>query len=207
MKSFKKMYESKRSFKICLFEGKEEFWPVVDGWTQKVTDSFPDEFSTEIYYYIDYFNDEKNFTVLFDIKKDTYFPNNFEGKWILNVWGKQEEGELKTEKNIKNILKKLEIRYEEIKQEAMKKIPNIPGWKKVVNDFEISYSRKQDERTVIVNVVNLGAFICNTWIGCKISVYNDEMNVRVTEQEFYEEGNRTSFRKIMSNLDNKFFKK
>lgn len=206
MKSFKKMLESKRMFQICLFEEKKYFWPVIVGWTQHLCDHYTNEQTNIDHYHIEYFNDEKNFYVGFSIEKNGYLPNDFVGKWNLNVWGQEENGVLKSEKSIKSILGKCETKHDEFKVEGLKKIPSVPDWKKIVNDYEIAYSRKQNLRTVIVKISNLGAFIRNTWCGCRVCVYNDA-DVRYTESEFYEESRRSDFMKLMSNLDDKFFKK
>ena len=206
MRSFRKMFNSKRKFKICLFEGENQFWPVVDGWTQHLCDHYSDEQNNIKHYEIDYFNDKKNFYVRFSIDELDYFPNNFTGIWSLNDWGQDESGVMKSEKSIKPILKKCESLFDKFKVEGMKKIPDIPEWKKVVNDYEIAYSRKQNKRTVIVKLISHNSFIRNGWIGCKISVYVDE-DIRYVEQESYEESNRAKFKKLMSDLNDRFFKK
>lgn len=206
MKSFKKMFESKRSFKMCLFDGKEQRWPVIDGWTQKISDVCSIENSNVENYMIEYYNDKKYFNVTFIIERDNYFPENFKGNWIFNDWGKTECGAIKSEKNIKAALKKADILYEKAKEEGKKKIPNMPEWKRIVNDYEIAYSRKQKNLTCIVKITSIHGFIKNLFGGFKVCVYNDSMNDRVTEKEFYIDSKRSDFKSKMSDINDKFFK-
>ena len=207
MRRFKKMYESKRSFQICLFEGIDCRWPVIDGWTQKRMDSGINELGEIEEYTIEYSNDKKGFIVTFFIKQNTYSIDEIEGRWFIRAWGKTEEGIINSLKKIKSVLKKVEVLYEKAKIEGMKKIPNIPEWKKIVNDYDIVYSRKQNNRTVIVKIMNIHFFIKNLYGGSKVGVYNDAMNDRVTEKEFYIDSNRSDFKNKMSDLNDKFFKK
>lgn len=207
MRSFKKLYESKRSYRICLFEGKDCRWPVIDGWTQKIINIGLDELGEPGNYTINYLNDKKDFIVTFFIEQNKYFIDEFKADWIMRVWGKKEEGNIDSLKKIKSVLKKLETLYEKAKSEGKKKIPSFLEWKKIVNDYEIAYSRKQNNRTVVVKIMSIHGFIKNLFIAFGVGVYNDSMNDRVTEKEFYIDSKRSEFKKEISVLNDKFFKK
>lgn len=210
MKSFKNMFKSNQKFKICLFEGIEQYWPVIDGWTQGMENMYPSpetDYSNLEVYMIDYYNDKKGFIVTFTISKNTYTPDFFEGNWALCTWGQADHGILKSEKSVKSVLKKAEILYEKFKAEAIKKIPIISEWKRIINDYEISYSKKQNDRTVMVKIVNIGSFIRNGIIGGKVYVFDDSMNDRVTEKNYYIDLKRTSLKTNIFDLNDKFFKK
>lgn len=207
MISFKKMFESKKSFLICLFEGVECRWPIIEGWTQKQMTGIPYNDQESTTYMIEYFNDKKNFYVSFHIEENEYNLDSFLGKWTLTAWGKTEQNEFKSVKQMKSILKKTEILYENLKTEGKKKIPNIPEWGKKVNDYEISYLKKVKNRTVTVKILDIHGFIRNFSIGYNIRIYNDSLDDRVVENAYYKENNRAGFKSMISQIDDEYFKK
>lgn len=207
MLKFKTFVNEGKKFKMCLFEGKERYWPIIDGWTQNRTPEYIGNDNGKTFYTIKYLNDKKFFVVNIEIEGNEYMPEAFKGSWYLNAWGQNFKGEFKSETGIKSLLNKAEKLYDKFKSDAMPKIPTIQDWKLVVNDTEISYSRKQKNRTVILSITDIQGFIGDFFsVGSTIGIYNDSIDTRVTEREYYENASRITFKNLISKLNNKYFK-
>lgn len=212
MQRFKNVFRNGKRYKICFREDEKKnlYWPRVDGWTQeisKINRSDPEK-NEIIWHYINYFNDNKNFFVQFECSEnERMFYDNIDITWSLSAWGQSKRENIKSLGSIKTVLKKAEILYDSYKKQAINKIPSFPDWKRVISDIEISYSKKQNNKSVILKINDIDGFIRNRFsTPVLIGVYDDSMNSRIIEKEYYENGKRSGFRALISILNDRHFK-
>jgi hypothetical protein len=203
---FKKMLKETKQHEICFCENENVtlYWPIIDGWTQNgelCVCKNEDNIS------ISYFNDDKNFIVWFEIVPEENIFSEQKCTYKYMFWGMEKNEKFKSIKSIKSILKKVEKEYDIAKKDALKKIPTFDNWKRVITDVEISFSRKQNDRTVIVKINNVNNFIkYYNCVGANICIYDDFSDNRIIEKEFYGNGSRNNIKKLISELDDKYFK-
>ena len=203
---FKKMFKETQKHEICFCESENDtlYWPTVDGWTQN-NDICVGE--CRDIYSMYYFNDDKNFVVWFEIVKGEDIFSEQECTYFYKFWGAEKNEKFKSIKNIKSILKKVEKEYDIAKKDAVVKIPTFDKWNLTVTDIEISYSRKQKDRTVVVKINNITGFIKNyDGVGAGICVFDDSLEDRLIKLEFWGDASRSNIKKLISELDSKYFK-
>ena len=205
---FKKMLKETKKHKICFCENENVtlYWPIVDGWTSD--SEFDIGYDNEKEYVpICYFNDDKNFIVWFTIMRGDDIFSEQTIKYDYKFWGIKKNEKFKSIKSIKSILKKVEKEYDIAKKEALKKIPSFAKWKRVVNDIEISFSRKQRDRTVIVRISDIHKFIKNYFgVNAFVNVYNDFLDNRIAEKSYLDNGSRYNIKNLISKLNDLNFK-